>query len=184
MHGNGVKDPNRISEMVRQARAVPGYTPKPILFNEDDHFQFRSAGLQHAGRDSRIRFVGLLRSGRISVAASELGHRHRPQEELLRQARRNHRCKVKLEDFRDVIRRIPRGSIMTYGEVAAAAGHRGAARQVVWALHNCATGYTVASSRRRWRHESCYLGKRLWNSACAWNPKAYDSPTPAAYKQT
>jgi alkylated DNA nucleotide flippase Atl1 len=44
---------------------------------------------------------------------------------------------VKLEDFRDIIRRIPRGSIMTYGEVAAAAGHRGAARQVVWALHNC-----------------------------------------------
>ena len=26
---------------------------------------------------------------------------------------------------------------MTYGEVAAAAGHKGAARQVVWALHNC-----------------------------------------------
>ena len=26
---------------------------------------------------------------------------------------------------------------MTYGEVAIAAGHRGAARQVVWALHNC-----------------------------------------------
>jgi hypothetical protein len=40
MHGNGVKDPNRISEMVRQARAVPGYRPMPILFNEDDHFDF------------------------------------------------------------------------------------------------------------------------------------------------
>jgi hypothetical protein len=40
MHGNGVKDPARISEMVRQARAVKGYTPKPILFNEDDHFEF------------------------------------------------------------------------------------------------------------------------------------------------
>jgi arylsulfatase A-like enzyme len=40
MHGNGVKDPNRIAEMVRQARAVPGYRPMPILFNEDDHFDF------------------------------------------------------------------------------------------------------------------------------------------------
>jgi hypothetical protein len=40
MHGNGISDPKRISEMVRQARAVPGYTPKPILFNEDDHFGF------------------------------------------------------------------------------------------------------------------------------------------------
>lgn len=40
MHGNGVKDPKRISEMVRQAREVPGYKPMPILFNEDDHFDF------------------------------------------------------------------------------------------------------------------------------------------------
>jgi hypothetical protein len=40
MHGNGVKEPKRIAEMVRQARSVKGYTPKPILFNEDDHFDF------------------------------------------------------------------------------------------------------------------------------------------------
>ena len=40
MHGNGVSEPRRIAQMVRQARAVPGYTPKPILFNEDDHFDF------------------------------------------------------------------------------------------------------------------------------------------------
>lgn len=40
MHGNGVKDPARIREMVRQARAVEGYRPMPVLFNEDDHFDF------------------------------------------------------------------------------------------------------------------------------------------------
>jgi hypothetical protein len=40
VHGNGVKDPSRIAEMVRLARQVEGYTPKPILFNEDDHFDF------------------------------------------------------------------------------------------------------------------------------------------------
>lgn len=40
MHGNGVRDPERISQMVRQARAVAGYRPMPILFNEDDHFDF------------------------------------------------------------------------------------------------------------------------------------------------
>lgn len=40
MHGNGVNDPARIAEMVRQARARPGYRPMPILFNEDDHFDF------------------------------------------------------------------------------------------------------------------------------------------------
>ena len=32
------------------------------------------------------------------------------------------------------VRRIPKGSVSTYGEVAAASGHPGAARQVVWAL--------------------------------------------------
>jgi glyoxylase-like metal-dependent hydrolase (beta-lactamase superfamily II) len=40
MHGNGVGDPARIAAMVREARAVPGYRPMPILFNEDDHFDF------------------------------------------------------------------------------------------------------------------------------------------------
>lgn len=40
MHGNGVSEPGRLAVMVRRARAVPGYAPKPILFNEDDHFDF------------------------------------------------------------------------------------------------------------------------------------------------
>lgn len=40
LHGNGVKEPARIAEMVRQTRKVPGYRPVPILFNEDDHFDF------------------------------------------------------------------------------------------------------------------------------------------------
>lgn len=34
------------------------------------------------------------------------------------------------------VRRIPKGKVATYGEVAAASGHRGAARQVVWALRS------------------------------------------------
>lgn len=40
LHGNGVKVPNRIAQMVDQTRAVPGYRPMPVLFNEDDHFDF------------------------------------------------------------------------------------------------------------------------------------------------
>jgi hypothetical protein len=40
LHGNGVSDPEKIAGMVRQTRAGSGYTPKPILFNEDDHFDF------------------------------------------------------------------------------------------------------------------------------------------------
>ena len=37
--------------------------------------------------------------------------------------------------FRAVVRRIPRGKVATYGEVARAAGKPGYARQVAWALH-------------------------------------------------
>ena len=40
LHGNGVTDPGRIAEMVRKTRRVDGYRPMPILFNEDDHFDF------------------------------------------------------------------------------------------------------------------------------------------------
>ena len=40
LHGNSTPDPKKIAAMVRRTRAVPGYTPKPILFNEDDHCNF------------------------------------------------------------------------------------------------------------------------------------------------
>jgi hypothetical protein len=40
MHGNGVSDPRHIAQMVEETREVPGYRPMPILFNEDDHFDF------------------------------------------------------------------------------------------------------------------------------------------------
>jgi hypothetical protein len=40
IHGNGVQQPARITEMVKLVRALPSYQPKPIVFNEDDHFDF------------------------------------------------------------------------------------------------------------------------------------------------
>jgi hypothetical protein len=40
LHGNGVGKPERIAEMVKETRKVPGYRAMPILFNEDDHFDF------------------------------------------------------------------------------------------------------------------------------------------------
>jgi hypothetical protein len=40
LHGNGVSDPERLAEMVRRTRRVPGYREMPIVFNEDDHFDF------------------------------------------------------------------------------------------------------------------------------------------------
>ncbi len=40
IHGNGVNEPARITEMVNQTRALPSYRPMPIVFNEDDHYDF------------------------------------------------------------------------------------------------------------------------------------------------
>lgn len=40
LHGNGIDNPEGITHMVQQTRQVDGYTSKPILFNEDDHFEF------------------------------------------------------------------------------------------------------------------------------------------------
>ena len=38
-------------------------------------------------------------------------------------------------DFLAQVKRVPRGKVVTYGDVAYAAGHPGMARQVAWALH-------------------------------------------------
>ena len=40
LHGNGVRNPSRIAEMVEETRKLPSYRGQPILFNEDDHFDF------------------------------------------------------------------------------------------------------------------------------------------------
>src|SRR5690606_20863162 len=40
LHGNGVKNPEKITQMVLQTKAVEGYRPVPIVFNEDDHYDF------------------------------------------------------------------------------------------------------------------------------------------------
>jgi len=40
IHGNGVEDPARIKEMVRQTKEVEGYREMPVVFNEDDHYGY------------------------------------------------------------------------------------------------------------------------------------------------
>jgi hypothetical protein len=40
LHGNGVGNPAGVVDMVNQTRKVEGYSPKPVIFNEDDHFDF------------------------------------------------------------------------------------------------------------------------------------------------
>jgi methylated-DNA-protein-cysteine methyltransferase-like protein len=45
-----------------------------------------------------------------------------------------------LKTLRVTVRKIPKGKVATYGQVAEAAGFPGAARQVAWALHNSSAG--------------------------------------------
>jgi hypothetical protein len=40
LHGNGANNPQIITDMVLKTRKVAGYRSMPILFNEDDHFNF------------------------------------------------------------------------------------------------------------------------------------------------
>ena len=40
LHGNGVREPARITQMVQETRRLSGYRGQPVLFNEDDHFDF------------------------------------------------------------------------------------------------------------------------------------------------
>lgn len=40
IHGNSVKDPAKITNMVNAVRANANYKNSPIVFNEDDHFNF------------------------------------------------------------------------------------------------------------------------------------------------
>ncbi len=43
LHGNGVHEPARIRAMVDECRDRAAYRDQPILFNEDDHFDFDAA---------------------------------------------------------------------------------------------------------------------------------------------
>jgi len=40
IHGNGTADPDLIADQVERTRVAPGYHGQPIVFNEDDHFDF------------------------------------------------------------------------------------------------------------------------------------------------
>ncbi len=43
LHGNSVEEPDRIRAMIKTCRANPSYKGQPIVFNEDDHFDFDAA---------------------------------------------------------------------------------------------------------------------------------------------
>ncbi|HET6428826.1 MAG TPA: hypothetical protein VFJ30_10475 [Phycisphaerae bacterium] len=43
IHGNGVGEPDGIRRMVDDCRNLPSYRGRPVVFNEDDHFDFDAA---------------------------------------------------------------------------------------------------------------------------------------------
>ena len=49
--------------MVEKTRDVPGYTPKPILFNEDDHFDFDKPWNNYVAAVSRYASWGFFDPG-------------------------------------------------------------------------------------------------------------------------
>jgi len=40
LHGNGAEKPDTITQMIIDTKNVEGYRPMPIVFNEDDHYDF------------------------------------------------------------------------------------------------------------------------------------------------
>jgi hypothetical protein len=40
LHGNGIDMPKGLSRLIKQTRRSDSYTPKPIIINEDDHYNF------------------------------------------------------------------------------------------------------------------------------------------------
>jgi hypothetical protein len=52
LHGNGVGQAERIRDMVKKTRGVKGYRDQPVLFNEDDHFDFEK------GENNMVAAVG------------------------------------------------------------------------------------------------------------------------------
>ena len=71
LHGNGVSDPPQIAAMVRRTRQVPGYRPMPILFNEDDHYDFDRDDFNMKAALSEYASWGYFDPG----AVDEKGHR-------------------------------------------------------------------------------------------------------------
>ena len=73
LHGNGVTEPARIAGMVADTRALPSYTEKPILFTEDDHFDFDKSENNFRSALSAYASWGYFDPGDAAGGKSEFG---------------------------------------------------------------------------------------------------------------
>ena len=74
LHGNGVTEPSRIEGMVMDTRALPSYTEKPILFTEDDHFDFDKPENNFLSAVSAYASWGYFDPGDAAGGKSEFGN--------------------------------------------------------------------------------------------------------------
>ena len=99
LHGNGVSDPDRIARMVQETRKVSGYRPMPILFNEDDHFDFdkpRNNFIAAVGEYASWGYFDFRMKGKDSRRATRASPSNwitRHETRLLRFAQRDDRLK-------------------------------------------------------------------------------------------
>jgi hypothetical protein len=73
MHGNRVTEPATIARMCDQARALPSYRKMPLLFNEDDHFDFDKPANNMLAALSRYASWGYFDAGPGSGGAGARG---------------------------------------------------------------------------------------------------------------
>ena len=73
LHGNGVTEPERIAEMVRLTRAMPGYSPKPVMFTEDDHYEFDAPRNNYLAALSEYASWGYFDAGEAAGGSSSFG---------------------------------------------------------------------------------------------------------------
>jgi len=127
--GGTLRDPSPARSGETRRRDRPKLSEKSFLHPEDLAVPTRCEG---HGRDDASRgeprscpagsFCPSLRTSECECHIGECG------------CRGGNRTVTTLAVFRRVISRIPRGKVTTYGDVARAAGHPGAARLTVWAL--------------------------------------------------
>lgn len=73
LHGNGTSDPRLIAQQVEQTRAAPGYRGQPIVFNEDDHFDFDQPHNNFVAALSRHASWGLFDPGAAAGGSAATG---------------------------------------------------------------------------------------------------------------
>jgi hypothetical protein len=74
LHGNRVTDPDVIAAMVDRTRALRTYRPMPIVFNEDDHFDFDRPWNNMLAAISRYASWGFFDAGPGSGGAGARGN--------------------------------------------------------------------------------------------------------------